>query len=323
MSLHQPVAPPRTRSRVASGQGSRTMSANVRRLHESLTTLLNDHDKAYFVHALNDYNSKRNVYGLVQHLRSILNTPEKKQLFVLLGKVIPSSDQALFWKHVETLCTGPNITRPESVISNVSSISNNVSMVSQSRPESRLYEQNNRTSNRNSSLLQQQVHVKHPPNIHQNHQTSFQQQNQSYNDQNYAQIPPQSQSHHHSMSNGEELHGKTVRKTVGVPPSVDQNNDLKRIVLKKTDQEGGGLGFSIRGGAEHSVGIFVSMVEPYSLAEKRGLRKGDQIMQVNDLPFEKISHSDAVKVRHTFYLEILFIRHTSVHNNLLSNNIHV
>uniref|UniRef100_A0A3B3X7B9 PDZ domain-containing protein n=1 Tax=Poecilia mexicana TaxID=48701 RepID=A0A3B3X7B9_9TELE len=58
-----------------------------------------------------------------------------------------------------------------------------------------------------------------------------------------------------------------------------------------------GLGFSIRGGSEHGVGIYVSLVEPGSLAEKQGLRIGDQIMKVNDKVFEKVTHAEAVKVR--------------------------
>uniref|UniRef100_A0A1A8R226 Deafness, autosomal recessive 31a n=2 Tax=Nothobranchius TaxID=28779 RepID=A0A1A8R226_9TELE len=57
-----------------------------------------------------------------------------------------------------------------------------------------------------------------------------------------------------------------------------------------------GLGFSIRGGSEHGVGIYVSLVEPGSLAEKQGLRIGDQIMKVNEKVFEKVTHADAVKV---------------------------
>ncbi|XP_793549.4 whirlin isoform X1 [Strongylocentrotus purpuratus] len=305
MSLHHPVAPPRSRSRVSSGHGSasRTMSANVLRLHESLTNLLNGQDKAHFVHALNDYNSKRNVYTLVHNLMGILNTPEKKQLYVLLGKVIPSSDQTLFWQHVDALCMGASVERPQSVVSNVSP--NNVSSMngSMSRPESRLYQQNTRTIGRPSSSLQS---LNHPSNVKQNSETSFQHQNQSYREQNHLQQPHHH--HQHLQPGGDELHGKVARKTTDVQLPVEQNRDLKRIVLRKSDQDGGGLGFSIRGGAEHSVGIFVSLVEANSLAEKRGLIKGDQIMQVNDIPFEKVAHSDAVKILKAVNKLVLYVK---------------
>uniref|UniRef100_A0A803YQ40 PDZ domain-containing protein n=1 Tax=Meleagris gallopavo TaxID=9103 RepID=A0A803YQ40_MELGA len=57
-----------------------------------------------------------------------------------------------------------------------------------------------------------------------------------------------------------------------------------------------GLGFSIRGGAEHGVGIYVSLVEPGSLAEREGLRVGDQILGVNGKPLDRVTHAEAVKV---------------------------
>uniref|UniRef100_A0A3B4XKF1 Whirlin n=1 Tax=Seriola lalandi dorsalis TaxID=1841481 RepID=A0A3B4XKF1_SERLL len=57
-----------------------------------------------------------------------------------------------------------------------------------------------------------------------------------------------------------------------------------------------GLGFSIRGGSEHGVGIYVSLVEPGSSAEREGLRVGDQIVTVNDMMFNNVTHIDAVKV---------------------------
>uniref|UniRef100_A0A8C9ZH59 PDZ domain-containing protein n=1 Tax=Sander lucioperca TaxID=283035 RepID=A0A8C9ZH59_SANLU len=70
-----------------------------------------------------------------------------------------------------------------------------------------------------------------------------------------------------------------------------------RQVTMKRHKSNEGLGFSIRGGSEHGVGIYVSLVEPGSLAEKQGLRIGDQIMKVNDKVFDKVTHAEAVKVR--------------------------
>uniref|UniRef100_A0A3Q3IVC7 PDZ domain-containing protein n=1 Tax=Monopterus albus TaxID=43700 RepID=A0A3Q3IVC7_MONAL len=63
-----------------------------------------------------------------------------------------------------------------------------------------------------------------------------------------------------------------------------------------------GLGFSIRGGSEHGVGIYVSLVEPGSSAEREGLRFGDQIVTVNDMMFNDVTHTDAVKVGFYAYL---------------------
>ncbi|EPQ16869.1 Whirlin [Myotis brandtii] len=51
----------------------------------------------------------------------------------------------------------------------------------------------------------------------------------------------------------------------------------------------------IRGGSEHGVGIYVSLVEPGSLAEKEGLKVGDQILRVNDKSLSRVTHAEAVK----------------------------
>ncbi|KAM9207740.1 whirlin isoform 6-T6 [Dugong dugon] len=68
-----------------------------------------------------------------------------------------------------------------------------------------------------------------------------------------------------------------------------------RLVSLRRAKAHEGLGFSIRGGSEHGVGIYVSLVEPGSLAEKEGLRVGDQILRVNDKSLARVSHAEAVK----------------------------
>uniref|UniRef100_A0A674DTS8 Whirlin n=1 Tax=Salmo trutta TaxID=8032 RepID=A0A674DTS8_SALTR len=157
---------------------ARTLSANVKKLHNALNLLLNDLEREQFIHCLNVYHSKRNVYDLVQTLKVILNAPSKRQLLPMLRLVIPRSDQLLF---------------------------------------------------------------------------------------------------DHTCSDG-------------TPPG-----DVRQVTLKR-HKSNEGLGFSIRGGSEHGVGIYVSQVEPGSLAEKEGLRIGDQIMKVNSTVFDKVTHAEAVKV---------------------------
>lgn len=56
------------------------------------------------------------------------------------------------------------------------------------------------------------------------------------------------------------------------------------------------LGFSIRGGMEHDLGIYLSHVDSLSLAEKAGMTVGDQIVNVNGIDFRRVSHSSAVLV---------------------------
>uniref|UniRef100_A0A3B5ANZ1 Whirlin-like n=1 Tax=Stegastes partitus TaxID=144197 RepID=A0A3B5ANZ1_9TELE len=159
----------------SAGLGGRALSANVRRLHNALNVLLSDVEREHFIHCINVYHAKRNVFDLVQTLKVILNTPEKRQLLPMLRLVIPRSDQLLFDQYTS-----------------------------------------------------------------------------------------------------EGLYLKTD--------------------LSVHEQSHEGLGFSIRGGSEHGVGIYVSLVEPSSSAEREGLRVGDQIVTANDMAFDRVSHIEAVKV---------------------------
>lgn len=79
----------------------------------------------------------------------------------------------------------------------------------------------------------------------------------------------------------------------GRPPPPP--GELRQVTLRRSKAHEG-LGFSIRGGAEHGVGIYVSLVEPGSLAEREGLRVGDQILGVNGKPLDRVTHAEAVKV---------------------------
>uniref|UniRef100_A0A3B3V8U7 Whirlin n=1 Tax=Poecilia latipinna TaxID=48699 RepID=A0A3B3V8U7_9TELE len=171
---------------------ARTLSANVRKLHNALNLLLSDLEREQFIHCLNVYHSKRNVYDLVQTLNVILNAPSKRQLLPMLRLVIPRSDQLLFEQY-----TSEGLYLKSDLVAN-----------------------------------------------------------------NAAPLPP---------------------------------GELRQVTMKR-HKSNEGLGFSIRGGSEHGVGIYVSLVEPGSLAEKQGLRIGDQIMKVNDKVFEKVTHAEAVKV---------------------------
>uniref|UniRef100_A0A3P9IT71 PDZ domain-containing protein n=1 Tax=Oryzias latipes TaxID=8090 RepID=A0A3P9IT71_ORYLA len=73
-------------------------------------------------------------------------------------------------------------------------------------------------------------------------------------------------------------------------------NYVRKVTLKRSRSHEG-LGFSIRGGSEHGVGIYVSLVEPGSSAQREGLRIGDQIVAANDMMFDNVTHVEAVKNR--------------------------
>ncbi|CAK8678970.1 unnamed protein product [Clavelina lepadiformis] len=53
------------------------------------------------------------------------------------------------------------------------------------------------------------------------------------------------------------------------------------------------LGFKILGGSENNFPIYVSQVSNGSTAESKGVKRGDQLMEVNGQNFEKLSHERA------------------------------
>nr|XP_020472197.1 PDZ domain-containing protein 7 [Monopterus albus]XP_020472198.1 PDZ domain-containing protein 7 [Monopterus albus]XP_020472199.1 PDZ domain-containing protein 7 [Monopterus albus]XP_020472200.1 PDZ domain-containing protein 7 [Monopterus albus] len=74
----------------------------------------------------------------------------------------------------------------------------------------------------------------------------------------------------------------------------DESEDLHTITVDKSVD--GKLGFSVRGGSEHGLSIFVSKVEDNSTAEEAGLLVGDKLVEVNGISLESITMSSAVKV---------------------------
>eukprot|EP00066_Takifugu_rubripes_P012363 XP_011601629.1 PREDICTED: LOW QUALITY PROTEIN: uncharacterized protein LOC101063348 [Takifugu rubripes] len=74
----------------------------------------------------------------------------------------------------------------------------------------------------------------------------------------------------------------------------DDSDDIHTVTVDKSPD--GRLGFSVRGGSEHGLGIFVSKVEDDSPAARAGLTVGDKLMEVNGVSLESITMSSAVKV---------------------------
>ncbi|XP_019744338.1 whirlin isoform X2 [Hippocampus comes] len=228
---------------------ARTLSANVKKLHNALNLLLNDFEREQFIHCLNVYHSKRNVYDLVQTLNVILNAPGKRQLLPMLRLVIPRSDQLLF----EQYTSEGLYLKSDLVASNGTAEPPPGHYPGASPTPPAHYPQDN--------PAEFQVALRGSPD-------SF-----SSSSDGTAPLVP--------------LLG---RNFIHEPPG-----ELRQVTMKR-HKSNEGLGFSIRGGSEHGVGIYVSLVEPGSLAEKEGLRIGDQIMKVNDKVFDKVTHAEAVKV---------------------------
>ncbi len=84
----------------------------------------------------------------------------------------------------------------------------------------------------------------------------------------------------------------TSTRTSAVPAP---SHEVVRIITLQRPS-GTSLGFSIRGGREHDLGIYVSHVDSLSLAERSGLLPGDQLLNVNGVSFKQITHSSAALV---------------------------
>ncbi|KAL0979069.1 hypothetical protein UPYG_G00180140 [Umbra pygmaea] len=227
------------------GSGGRALSANVRKLHNALNLLLTDLEREQFIHCLNVYHAKRNVFDLVQTLKVILNTQNKRQLLPMLRLVIPRSDQLLFDQYTsEGLYLKSDLLLPNS-----------------GNPE---------------SFGDGQIPTTHFMNPHE--------------------TQPSLTCHAPRACPGSE--GFSTAADGTVPHAFLQEEpvgEIRQVTLRRS-KSNEGLGFSIRGGSEHGVGIYVSLVEPGSSAENEGLRIGDQIVTVNDMLFDRVSHMEAVKV---------------------------
>lgn len=88
-------------------------------------------------------------------------------------------------------------------------------------------------------------------------------------------------------SSGNRSRGRKEKRSEPAP---------KVVVLARDEVNGERFGFSIRGGSEHNVGIFVSSLDEGSVAEEAGLCLGDQIIEGNGMDFNNVPHKQAVEV---------------------------
>uniref|UniRef100_A0A8D0C2L5 Whirlin n=1 Tax=Salvator merianae TaxID=96440 RepID=A0A8D0C2L5_SALMN len=232
----------------AAGPGIRLLSANVRKLHGALNLLLSEAEREQFIHCLNVYHCRRNVFDLVQTLKVLLDGPEKRQLLPMLRLVIPRSDQLLFDQY-----TSEGLyLKADFLPAGQASLDGSVSP---------------------KTLPATAASARSAPAIPAGHFWPLA----------ARQPPPPDFS---TTFDGTAPAGLALLE--------EFHGEVRQVTLRRTKAQEG-LGFSIRGGSEHGVGIYVSLVEPGSLAEKEGLRVGDQILKVNDKPLDKVTHAEAVK----------------------------
>ncbi|XP_055208731.2 PDZ domain-containing protein 7 isoform X1 [Gorilla gorilla gorilla] len=88
--------------------------------------------------------------------------------------------------------------------------------------------------------------------------------------------------------------GRVILINSPIEANSDESDIIHSVRVEKSPA--GRLGFSVRGGSEHGLGIFVSKVEEGSSAERAGLCVGDKITEVNGLSLESTTMGSAVKV---------------------------
>ncbi|XP_072280117.1 PDZ domain-containing protein 7 [Pyxicephalus adspersus] len=88
--------------------------------------------------------------------------------------------------------------------------------------------------------------------------------------------------------------GRVILINSPLEANSDESDSILAITVDKSPD--GKLGFTVRGGSEHGLGIFVSKVEEGSSADLAGLCVGDKIAEVNGVSLESITMGSAVKV---------------------------
>ncbi|XP_012944569.1 harmonin isoform X2 [Aplysia californica] len=85
---------------------------------------------------------------------------------------------------------------------------------------------------------------------------------------------------------------------------------LKLRTVRLQRRTGENLGFCVKGGYEHGVGIFVTDVTPGSQADRQGLTVGDEIVRVNGFTISEAIHDDVlnlIRMREDIILKVTYI----------------
>jgi len=251
---------------------TKTMSAGVRRLQDALNMHLEESQKAEFVDLLNQFHISRNIVDFVQRLKQLLDTPAKQQIFPLIRKVIPKVNVEEYDRYLRfdgrkfDSMPAKRSTRMQRTRPPLSS-SGDLSK-----------------SFLSAGNLKKQVKEAR--------KSMGKQKDESQSDSSKSTL---------KGSTSSARSGKLLKSML-----KDKGHEIKLFHLKHSGDAERGFGFSIRGGLDFGTGVFVSMVDKEGHAAKYGLLPGDQILDVNDISFEKITHAEAAEVYVYFYLQRVY-----------------
>ncbi|KAM6316472.1 whirlin [Podargus strigoides] len=315
----------------AAGPAPRPLSANVRRLHQALTALLSEAERERFILCLNAYHGRRNVCDLVRSLRALLDGPRRRQLLPLLRLVLPRSDQLLFDQYTAEGPYLPPAGRPPPPAA-PPGIPGELRQVTLRRSKAHeglgfsirggaehgvgiyvsLVEPGSLAEREGLRVGDQILGVNGRPLDRVTHAEAVKVlkgcKKLNLSVHSVGRIPGGYVTNH--IYTWVDPQGRSVSPPVGLPHH--QNSSLRKDsekrshlqLLQEGDEkkvnlvlnEGKSLGLMIRGGAEYSLGIYITGVDKGSEAESTGLKVGDQILEVNGRSFLSIPHDEAVKL---------------------------
>ncbi|XP_078475225.1 whirlin [Lampetra planeri] len=238
----------------------RPLSANVRKLHGALGSLLSDSERMALLGRLREYQARRNVRDLVTALRDLrLDCPPRRHLLPLLRQVLPAADQLLF-----------------------DTYTSRGSCLGQQQGAAAAAARDGGGGGGATATLPIRVSYNLPSSTH----ASFSSIScASCGRSTEAEIRPHQPT---QTTNGPH------QPTQAVPTQAS----VRRVLLERGSRGAPApLGLSVRGGAEHGLPVAVGHVVPGSLAWRCGLRPGDLVLRANGVVLhDGVTHQDAVRV---------------------------
>ena len=261
-----------------------TMSGNVRKLQEAINFIFDDMERRIFVNALNEYHLDRDVIVFLRKLKFVMNSPEKQRLLPLIRKVIPRSDVETFDLHAQD---GKGYG----------------TLPARNRARQRQIPQN--YSNKEFQLKSRGQSFDKPHDIVEKASKTKKKKSKSKSSQRPDSSNAGSNVSTLTRASGQSFHSSRL--------SLQPNdNEVLQVQIGQSPDPEAGFGFSIRGGSQYGLGIYVSMVDRGGAADRQGLQPGDLLMVVNDISFKQIGHEEAAKVlieRHfNIYCKIINFR---------------
>ena len=240
---------------------------NMQLLHDTLIYSLTENERKSFTLILNEFQNGRDRSKFVLSLRRLLTSPSKQEVVPYLLAILPTREREHF-----------------------------LQMWMQTSNYNAFYELDNNSNHTAASVRSDNR------STYSNPYPLLNRKDRSYNINVYSNtLPPRPPNNQRQKSvtfkAASTISDQNRQAHLAKKKNNPQRKSKTRFVSLQRDTGSGDFGFSIRGGSEHGLGIYVSNVQEGSVADKMCLSCGDQLLQVNKHSFQNIDHPSAVKVR--------------------------